>query len=165
MSSKPILKRVLLSLAAGLLIAVLVNEITFFFLRETARPPKTVELVIPAGAAEQVSRGEQPPSIPEGMIFVVGDTLVVKNEDSTSHELGPLFIPAGSSASLVLDTQENYSYSCSFRPNRTFGLDVREPLTPATRVQGILFAGLPLGVIFALYSFVAWPLGTKGKKS
>ena len=37
------------------------------------------------------------------MSFVVGDTLVVKNEDSVEHQLGPLWIPAGSSASMPLN--------------------------------------------------------------
>jgi hypothetical protein len=31
---------------------------------------------------------------------------------------------------------------------------VREPLTFGTRLYGILFAGIPLGVLIAIYSFV-----------
>ena len=149
-----LLKRVIYSLLIGVLIGIVIAEIPFMFLRETARPPKEITLVIPKGTAEQVARGEQPPSIPENMVFVVGDTLIVKNEDIVDHKLGPLFIPANSSAQLALNTEENLAYECSFQPSKYFGLDVHEALTASTRVFGILEVGLPLGILFALYSAI-----------
>lgn len=149
-----IIKRLLISLLIGFAVGILLNEITFYFLRETARAPQTVELVIPAGTAEQVKRGEQAPSLPENMTFVVGDKLLVINQDAVDHQLGPLWIPAGASASLQLDTEQSYAYECSFQPGNYFGLDVYEPLTFSTRIYGILFAGIPLGVLIALYSFI-----------
>jgi len=154
MSNQIIVKRILFSLLVGLLIGVAVSEIPFIFLQETARPPREILLTIPAGTAEQVARGEQPPSIPENMIFVVGDTLVVQNEDSVDHKLGPLWIPANSSAQLSLDREESLAFECSFQPGNYFGLDVRQPLTLSTRIYGILYAGLPMALLIALYSFV-----------
>jgi hypothetical protein len=151
---KTILKRVLISLLVGLLFGVALNEVTFYFLRETARTPKAIEIVIPAGTADKVARGEAPPTIPDSMTFVIGDTLVVKNNDTKDHELGPLWIPAGSSASLPLDAAASYAYSCSFQPGQSFGLDVYEPLTLGTRLYGIFFSGIPLGVLIALYALV-----------
>ncbi len=152
--SNPILKRILISLLIGLLIGVAVSEVAFFFLRETARPPKVIVLTIPAGTAEQVARGEQPPALPENMVFVVGDLLIVKNEDSTDHQMGPLWIPAGASAHLQLSNEESLAYECSFQTSKYIGLDVREPVTVWTRVYGIFYAGVPLGVLIAIYSFV-----------
>jgi hypothetical protein len=149
-----IFKRLLISLLVGLLIGLVINESSFFFLKETARPPHDVILTIPAGTAEQVARGEQPPSIPENMVFVVGDTLVVKNEDSVDHKLGELWIPANTSASLSLDQKENLAFECSFQSSNYFGLDVQEPLTFGTRVFGILYTGLPMAILIALYSIV-----------
>jgi len=146
----------------GILIGVAIGEIPFIFMRETARPPQTVEITIPLGTAERVALGEKPPTIPENMIFVVGDLLVVKNEDSVDHKLGPLWIPANSSAQLALSEKENLAYECSFQPGKYFGLDVREPLTMGTRIYGILYAGIPLGILIALYSF-AFP--TKKKEN
>jgi hypothetical protein len=151
---KIIVRRVAISMLIGLLFGVALNEITFFFLRETARAPKIIELVIPKGTAEKIARGEAPPTIPDSMTFVVGDTLLVKNNDKADHELGPLWIPAGSSASLPLDAAESYAYSCSFQPGQYFGLDVHEALTTWTRVYGILFSGVPLGMLIALYTLV-----------
>lgn len=151
------IKRILLSLGFGLLIGVTVSEVPFLFLRETARPPREIVLTIPSGTSEQVARGEQPPSIPENMTFVVGDRLVVTNEDVVDHKLGPLWIPANSSAQLSLDQEENLAYECSFQPGKYFGLDVREPLTPRTRIFGIIYVALPMAILFALYSLVVTP--------
>jgi hypothetical protein len=153
-ASSETIKRITISLVIGLLIGVILNEVTFYFLRETARAPKTIELVIPAGTAERITKGEQPPSIPEQMTFVVGDKLLVINKDVKDHQLGPLWIPAGASASLTLDAVESYAYECSFQKGKYFGLDVYEPLTFGTRIYGILFSGIPLGVLIALYSII-----------
>ena len=152
-----VIKRILLSVVFGLLIGVTVSEVPFLFLRETARPPREIVLTIPSGTAEQIARGEQPPSIPENMTFVVGDRLVVTNEDVVDHKLGPLWIPANSSAQLSLDQEENLAYECSFQPGKYFGLDVREPLTPRTRIFGIIYVALPMAILFALYSLVVTP--------
>ncbi|NJC94825.1 MAG: hypothetical protein C3F07_00945 [Anaerolineales bacterium] len=150
------IKRIAISLLIGLVFGVTLNEISFLFLKETARPPQDILLTIPEGTAEQVARGEQPPTIPENMVFVVGDVLTVRNEDVVDHKLGPLWIPANSSAQLPLGQVENLAFECSFQPGNYFGLDVREPLTTSMRFFGILYSGLPLGVLIALYS-LAFP--------
>src|SRR5215212_6938544 len=152
-----LIKRILISIALGLLIGVMVSEVPFLFLRETARAPREIVLTIPVGTADQVARGEQPPSLPENMTFVVGDRLVVTNEDSVDHKLGPLWIPANSSAQLALDQEENLAYECSFQPGKYFGLDVREPLTPRTRLFGIIYVALPMAILIGLYSLVLTP--------
>ena len=148
------IKRILLSMLIGLLVGVLISELSFIFLQETARPPREIVLTIPAGTAEKVARGEQPPSIPRDMVFVVGDTLVMKNEDNVDHNLGQLWIPANSSARLALNEEQNMAFECSFQAGSYFGLDVRQSLTWGTRIYGIFYAGIPLGILIALYSFV-----------
>ena len=152
MSRNQTVKRILFSLLLGLILATAISEIPFIFLRETARPPKEITLVVPRGTAEEVARGEQPPGIPPNMDFVAGDTLIVQNEDIVDHQLGPLWIPASTSARLSLDQVENLSYECSFQPGKYLGLDVNEPLTLGTRIYGILYIALPLGILLALYS-------------
>lgn len=154
MSRSIIVRRVLFSLLIGLLIGAVISEVPFLFLQETARPPREIVLTIPAGTSEQVARGEQPPSIPENMTFVVGDVLVIENKDGVDHKLGSLWIPASSSAKLSLDRVENLAYECSFQPGNYFGLNVRQSLTLLTRIDGMLRAGLPLGILIALYSLV-----------
>lgn len=154
MSKNQVIKRIGFSLLVGLLLGVVISEVPFLFLQETARPPQEITLVIPKGTAEQVARGEQPPTIPENMAFVVGDILTVRNEDSVDHKLGQLWIPASSSAQLSLNQEESFAYECSFQPGNYFGLDVHEPLTLGTRIYGVFYVGIPLGVLFSLYSIV-----------
>lgn len=148
------IKRIVISMLIGIVVGVLISELSFIFLQETARPPKEITLTIPNGTAEQVARGEQPPSIPQDMKFVIGDTLVVKNEDVVDHKLGQLWIPANSSASLALNEEENMAFECSFQAGNYFGLDVRQSLTWGTRIYGVLYAGIPLGILILVYSFV-----------
>lgn len=156
-------KRIQFSLLLGIIIGGVLSEVSFLLLRETSRAPKTILLVIPVGTAEQIVNGEAPPDIPKSMTFVVGDTLVIRNDDSVQHQMGPLWIPAGASAQLSLTAEENLAYECSFQPGNTFGLDVHQPVTIWTRLYGILFAGIPLGVLIAIYSFVMPSNKSKGK--
>ncbi len=149
-----LIKRILISLLIGLVIGAIVSELPFLFLRETARPPQEVLITIPAGTAEQVARGEQPPTIPATMIFVVGDLLVVQNNDVVDHRLGPLWIPANSSAQLSLDEEENLAFECSFQPTNYLGLDVHQSLTWSTRLYGVSYVGIPMGILIALYSII-----------
>ncbi len=153
---KTIVIRVAVSLIIGVAAAALVSELGFYLQDTTSRPPKTVEIVIPDGAREMALRREA--VLPDSMEFVVGDVILVRNQDTVAHTFGPLYIPAGSSASLKLEQAANLSYTCSFQPTQAFGLDVHEALTFSTRLQGILLAGLPMGVLLAVYSLVAWPL-------
>jgi hypothetical protein len=152
--SKTLKKRIALSMALGILIGLALSEISFIFLGRTARPPKTITLIIPAGTAELVARGEQPPALPQNMTFVVGDVLVIENKDSADHQLGPLWVPAGASGQLVLGKADSLAYECSFQVGNYFGLDVYEPLTLGTRVYGILFSGVPMGILIALYASI-----------
>jgi hypothetical protein len=152
-------QRFLICMLLGIVGAIVINEFTFFFLKsESGRAPTRIELIVPAGTADRISKGEPNPSIPSNMVFVAGDTLVVKNQDVVDHRLGPLFIPSGTSASLTLSNADNYAYTCSFQPSQVFGLDVQEPVTSGTRLYGILIAGIPLGMMLGMYSLLIWPL-------
>ena len=155
------IKRIVISMLLGILLAAITTEVAYQVLKRENREPRPIELVIPVGTAEGIANGEVPPSIPEDMNFVVGDTLVVVNQDEVDHQLGPLWIPAGASASLNLDTEQNYILECSFQPTKAFGIDVLQPVTLGTRITGILFAGFPLGALFAVYSIL---IGKESKK-
>ncbi len=154
---KALLIRFLICIAAGILLAIPLSEVGFLIQgNTTSRPARTITLDIPPGTFAKVAQGAS--VLPENMIFVLGDTLVVNNRDSVAHTLGPLFIPPGSSASLTLDHLGNLSYVCTFQPTKYQGLDVQDALTLTTRLEGILIAGIPLGMLFALYSLIVRPL-------
>ncbi|MCW5876856.1 MAG: hypothetical protein KIS85_08235, partial [Anaerolineales bacterium] len=126
--------RFFLVLVASIAAVWLVSELGLRMQGETAvRGPQEVELVIPAGTAEQVAAGESPPNIPLEMSFVEGDVLVVRNHDSQPHTLGPLYVPAQGSASMRLDTADHFALACSFNATRFLGLNVRQATTLRTR--------------------------------
>jgi len=159
MFHNPVARRVIFLGIAGLIFGTLLTEVAFAVMPGmTTRPPRQIVLVIPPGTAERVSQGQQPPSIPQNMLFVVGDTLVVRNQDSVVHQLGPMWVPAGSSASMQLNVAQKYSFQCSFVSTKLFGLDVSQPLTTGTRMEGIIVGGIPMGIVTVLYSLLLWPL-------
>jgi hypothetical protein len=156
---RPAVKRFAIVSLVSLGIIFIASEAFYLLQKEThERAPQQVELVIPLGAAEMVSRGETVTAIPEEMVFMVGDTLVVKNEDSASHQLGPLYIPANSSASLSMDTAARYIESCSFQASQYLGLDVRQPATLGTRLQALVIAGPGTIIFLFIYSLLVFPL-------
>jgi hypothetical protein len=155
---KIIATRAILGMLAGLAVGAAISEATYFFLRTAEdRAAQAMDIVIPAGTASRVASGEPEPSLPDSMTFVVGDVLTVHNQDSSNHQLGPLFIPAGSSASLKLDVVQKYAAACTFQPSQSFGIEVQPALTLVTRLLGILQAGIPLGFLFILYGVFAIP--------
>jgi len=159
---KSMIKRISIAILLGITLGAVTMEIAYQLLKRENRAPKEIQLVIPAGTAESIAQGQTPPSIPDDMTFVIGDTLVVVNQDDIAHQLGPLWIPAGTSASMNLDTEQNYVFECSFQPTKVFGIDVLQPVTIKTRLVGMLFAGFPLGALFAVYSVLLQ--GDKNKR-
>jgi len=90
---------------------------------------------------------------------------VVNNQDSVTHNLGPLIIPAGASASMKLDQAGNLDYVCSFQPSRYYGIDIQPALTINTRLEASLIARIPLGLLLGVYSLVLFPIKPKEKPS
>ena len=157
-----ILKRIALCMLVSLVIGAAISEASFYYLHlGQTRPPRVVELDIPSGTADRIASGEGAPSLPTNMTFVVGDTLLVRNHDSAAHQLGPLLIPSGAQASMSLNAEQNYTVTCSFQPSKYLGLEVLSPVTPTTRLAGVLETGLNLGFLVTVYSVFAIPLKKK----
>ncbi len=149
--------RVAVGLLAGFLFGWLLSEGTYAFTpdkEDAQRAPQRIELIIPYGTADQVSQGVYNPSLPGTLSFVQGDVLVVKNEDKIAHQLGPLFIPPNTSSALLLDTANDYTYTCTFEPKKFIGLTVLPRVTSGIRFEGILAVALPTGLMLAVYSYI-----------
>lgn len=156
---RPYLVRLLIVSAISLIFSAAFNEITYLMQKdEHDRAPKTVELVILPGTAERVAAGQKAPNIPEEMVFVVGDVLEVRNQDSVIHQLGPVTVPPGGTGKLVMKQAENYAYSCSFQTDKYLGIDVRPSTTWTTRVTALLLVTPTTAVLGFLYSLVAYPI-------
>ena len=162
---RPYLIRLGLILVLSTIFVAIFNEAVFLLQKDQHdRSPQTIELVIPAGTAARVAVGEDNPAIPDEMVFVMGDTLLVRNEDSTSHQLGPVWVPAGATASLAMGEPAKLAYSCSFSTGRYLNLDVRQPTTLNTRLTALFLAAPTMTALIFLYSLLVFPVGGKQAK-
>lgn len=151
--------RFLLILALSIAAVWLISEIGIRLQDENAaRAPTTIELEIPEGTAARVATGEDAPEIPAEMSFVLGDTLVLRNDDIVPHTLGPLYAPAKGSASMKLQEADQFALACSFNTTQYLGLNVRPPTTLRTRLLGIAFAAPPTAAILFVYSLIVFPI-------
>ncbi len=161
---RPYLIRLLIVVAISVILTAAFNEGSYWLQKDQYdRAPKTIQLVIPAGTAERVAAGEDVPAIPEEMVFVLGDTLQVKNEDNVTHQLGPIWVPPGTTGSLLMEQAENLAFSCSFATSRYLGLDVRQPTTLGTRFTALAIAAPTTAVLFFLYSLLIFPVNQSGE--
>ena len=162
---QPYLKRLLISFLVALFFVAVISEGSHLLNKEkTDREPEVVELVIPPGTAERIAAGEEITTIPEGLVFVLGDTLLIVNQDDTNHELGPLYIPAGANASLVMEDANKYTLGCTFQPSRYFDFDVRQRTTLESRLQALMLAAPPSTAFFFIYSLLVYPITKKGER-
>ena len=162
---RPYLIRLLLVFLFSVLLTTALDEGAYWLQKDQYdRAPKTIQLVIPAGTAQRVANGEAVPSIPAEMVFVLGDTLEVKNEDSVSHELGPIWVPPGATGSLLMQEAQNLTLHCSFQPTQYLGLDVRQPTTLGTRLTALAFAAPTMTALLFIYSLLVFPVGGKKAK-
>jgi hypothetical protein len=160
------LKRLLIVFVICLVFVLAFNEITYMLQKDQFdRQPQTIQLVIPAGTADRVAAGEAVPSIPKEMVFMLGDTLQVKNEDVVAHQLGPIWVPPGGTSSLKMEQADKYAYHCSFASSQYLGLDVRQPTTLSIRLTGLAFAAPTMTALIFLYSLLVFPVEKQVKVS
>lgn len=156
---KQLFIRFLISFSIAILFGFLISEGTFQLMAgDEGREPRIYEIIVPIGTAERVKEGLPVPSIPETMVFYEGDEIVVVNQDVTSHQLGPIWVPAGTSGKLSLDKPIHYDLACTFQPSNSLGLEVRSRLTAGIRIQGIIAIGIPSAVLLWLFSIVVFPI-------
>ncbi len=157
-----VLRRLAFCFLAALFLVAAISELAFLFQQDrVARDPQTIELVIPAGTGERIAAGETVTGIPDELAFLIGDVLVVSNQDAVDHQLGPVWVPPGSRARLVLDEVDTAAYACSFQPSRYLGITVREPIGWVTRLTALALAVPPTAMLFLVYSLNLFPLDRK----
>jgi hypothetical protein len=150
-------------MAAAMIFGAIVSEASYQFSKDAGRnTPEQFDLVIPAGTADRVTAGEKTPSLPENMSFVQGDVIAVTNQDSVSHQLGPLWVLPGKTGKLTLEQASSYSMQCSFEPSKYLNLDVKPLPSLMTRLLGATSVGVPSGVLVWLYALVIYSDRKKG---
>lgn len=143
-------------------LTLLVSELGYRLIYGDTGNPSELELVVPPGAAADAEAGIETVQFPDELTFVEGDSIVVVNQDTVSHQLGPVWVPPGTTGRLTLDRPKSYSVDCSFTPDKQMGLVVEPRVSMADRVQATLAMGLPTAILVWLFWLVASPI--KGMK-
>ncbi|MCC6237896.1 MAG: hypothetical protein IT299_10020 [Dehalococcoidia bacterium] len=109
-------------------------------------PSKSVELAIPAGTAALVQAGEVPPGLPRELVVRRGDTLVVRNQDSEPHRLGPLWVAPATSETTMVSAAffADGSLLCTIHPAGALAVTPRARPGIATTIPVALLAGVPM---------------------
>lgn len=118
------------------------------------RGPARIEYVIPRGAAERIAAGETLETIPASATFIVGDELVLNNQDAVNHQVGPFWIPAGSALVIPLDRANDFNYFCSIHPDGSITLLVRPQNSLLLTLLPTLVLGVPIGIGLAVIARV-----------
>ena len=150
--------RFLIAMVIAMMLGLAVSEAGYRMVRGADERPQEYELVIPAGTADRLEAGMAVTSLPSTMRFVEGDVILVRNQDSVSHQLGPIWVPPGATGKLNLERPQSYSVDCSFQPGQQLGLEVAPRVKASDRIQAALAFGLPTGVLAWLFSLVALPV-------
>jgi hypothetical protein len=156
---RPYLVRLGVIFAFSVILVIAFNEISYTLQKDQYdRGPKTIQIVIPQGTADRVDSGQDAVELPTEMVFVVGDVLEVANQDDVNHQLGPIWVPPGTTGSLVMENIGKLAYSCSFSTTQYLGLDIREPTTLGTRLLALSFAAPTMTALIYIYSLAARPI-------
>lgn len=90
-----------------------------------AREATTHELVIPAGTGDEIARGGNPLELHSTWSYYTGDVLMIDNQDTVSHQIGPWSIAPGSVFAVELQPEVGGSFACSLLPAGQISLDVQ----------------------------------------
>ncbi len=74
---------------------------------------REVVYLVPAGTAARIAAGESVNVLPSTILLRVGDTLVIRNQDTAAVQLGPFRIDAGQTLSHRYRTAGVYDLECT----------------------------------------------------
>ena len=122
---------------------------------------RTVELVVPMGAAEAVAAGRRASTLPDRLELRRGDTLVVRNEDRVVHRIGASDVPVGHTVRIVVTPAlfGTAGLLCSFHPSGSIGVAPLARPGIGRTVIPTLLAGVPLSFALVLSVAIARRLG------
>lgn len=85
---------------------------------------EVVEIVVPAGTADRLARGEDVAIMPAELQLSVGDVLRIRNDDDTDQSVGPWQVAAGTSFEMHFGQPGRYQGSCPLAEGDTYDIVV-----------------------------------------
>lgn len=86
---------------------------------------KTIELVIPKGTSARLDAGKPVAAIPDRIEGHVGDTLLIKNNDSVTQFVSGFAVSPGQEVNIPLAREGTYATSCSAHKDKSIEMVVK----------------------------------------
>ena len=100
--------------ALGALAVLGAGALTLVMTRDSPLPPGVDHaFVVPAGTATTLDAGGSVNILPRDLEVRVGDRIVVANEDTRNHAVGPWTVPAGDTFTFRFKAVGRYDSHCS----------------------------------------------------
>jgi plastocyanin len=93
-------------------------------LLDASSDPVVHRFVVPAGTRARAEAGKEPAIMPRRLDIKVGDTLVIRNDDSADQFVGPYFIRAGQTLRQTFWRAGRYQGVCTLHPSGTITIVV-----------------------------------------
>jgi hypothetical protein len=143
------LRVVAASLVLGFVIGALLTAVAWTaFGAEPVGPPRDVQLVIPAGTAEQINAGG-PTVIPSQIRLIEGDRLVLVNQDVVDHTIGGWQVASGMTLTILADVPATSIFTCTIHPSGNLGLVVSARPGLAEAIVLTILVSVPIGLVLA----------------
>lgn len=85
---------------------------------------ETTEVVVPAGTDARMKAGETVTIMPSRIELQVGDTLLIRNEDTADQKVGPYFVEAGGEIRLIYGKAGTYEGYCPLSEGQRYEIVV-----------------------------------------
>lgn len=90
------------------------------------RQPETLEIVVPAGTQQRLTAGEDVEVMPARLELRVGDTLLIRNEDSVTQSVGPYMVKANGQIRLTYGVAGRFEGYCPLSAGDRYEIIVEE---------------------------------------
>ena len=87
---------------------------------------REVAFVVPPGTAERLAAGETVSVLPSTILLRVGDTLVIRNDDTAAVQVGPFRVDPGQRLAHQYRNPGTYELECSVHADGTLRIVVGE---------------------------------------
>jgi len=116
---------------AGVGLALLLASVAFVVVGQGASgstaataEPSTYGVVIPKGTGKRIASGFHLFLIPADLQLHVGDSLVVVNDDTQVHQVGPFFVRPGETMTHTFVEPGRFVGACTFHPAGQVAIEV-----------------------------------------
>ena len=121
-ASRPNMALILLS---GLFAVLSIGVLLGMFLVPRAAATQSIDIVVPEGTQARIDAGEEIVLFPRRLEVGVGDRIVITNDDSASHQVGPYIVGSGQQIVQTFSSPGIIEGICTLHPSGEVTIVVR----------------------------------------